>query len=102
MLVGCDCIILVQFVRLQKINPSRHDEYDFLAQFPFQYKVRERSMSLLLHLNPDIFSQVAHSRIIGVFHEFIKRPTIPKMKSKQYAFAILCKIINTLGAVQYN
>ena len=71
-------------------------------EISFQDEVLENSMTLLLGLNHTIFSQVSHSRIKGVFHEFVKRPTILEIESKQYAYANVFKIINALVALQDN
>ena len=91
--------ILSQFIRLQNypLFPVT-EKSDRLTQFTFQDKVQERSMMLLLRLNPMRFSQVSHSRIIGVFHDFIKRLTIPEIQLKQYALANFLRIISALGA----
>ena len=72
---------------------------DCFSQFSFQDEVRERSMMLLLCLNPKIFYQVSHSLIIHVFHEFIKHPMITEVESKQYALANLHGIILCFGCV---
>ena len=59
-------------------------------------------MTLLLRLIPKIFSEVSHNVIIGVFHKFIKRATIPEIESKHFALANLHVIINALCALYYN
>ena len=59
-------------------------------------------MTLLLILTPTRFSDVSHSGVIRVFHELIKRTTIPVIESKQYALSNLRGIINALCALEYN
>ena len=44
-------------------------------------------------------SEVSHSGIVRVFHEFVKHPTITEIESKQYVLDNLFVIINTLGAL---
>ena len=59
-------------------------------------------MTLLLIFIPTIFPVVSHIRIIRVFHERVKRPTIPEIESKKYALSNLRGIINTLCALEDN
>ena len=59
-------------------------------------------MTLLLILIPTIFSEVSHSGITRVFHELVKRPMIPEIESKTYAFSNLRGIINALCALENN
>ena len=56
-------------------------------------------MMLLLHLIPTSFSEVSHSGIVHVFHEFVKRPTIPVIESKKDALDNLRGIVNALGVL---
>ena len=78
------------------------DKSDCLAKFPFRDKIQERSMTLILGLNPTWFSQVTRSRVKDVFHKFFKRPAIPEIESKHYACANMLGNINALGALQDN
>ena len=59
-------------------------------------------MTLLLRMIPESFAEVSHSGIVRVFHELVKRPTIPVIELKQYALANLRGIINSLGAFLYS
>ena len=59
-------------------------------------------MTLLLRLIPVIFSEVSQSGIVCVFHELVKRPTIPAIESKQYVLSNLRGIINALCALEDN
>ena len=59
-------------------------------------------MTLLIGVDPASFPQVSQSRVKYVFDEFIKHPTIPAVKCKQYAHANMLVIINALGALQDN
>ena len=83
-------MILIQFFWLQKSSlfPVK-DELDGFAQFSFQGEVQEHYMTLLLPLIPASFSEVSHSGIVRVFHEFVKHPTILEIESKQYVLANL-------------
>ena len=56
-------------------------------------------MMFLLRLIPASFSLVSHFGIIRVFHEFVKRPMITAINSKQYSLANLCGIIKALGVL---
>ena len=102
-LVDCARTILSQFVRLQNSSLlSVTDESDVFAQFLLQDEVRERSMTLLIRLNPTRFSEVSHIRIVRVLHNLFKRSIIPETKLKQYALSNLHGIINALCAWEDN
>ena len=93
-------MILIQLVWLQNslLLPVT-DKSDSFAQFSFQDEVQERSMMLLLRLIPAGFFKVSHSRIVRVFHGFVKLHTTPAIESKQYALENLRKNINALGSL---
>ena len=57
-------------------------------------------MKLLLDLIPVIFPQESRSRIVRVFHEFIKYATIPAVDLKLYARTNIFFVINGLVALQ--
>ena len=78
------------------------EKSDCLAQFFFQYEVLERRVALLLVLHPASLTQISRRRVKCVFHKFVKHPTIPVVKLKQYFRANMFGIINALGAFQYN
>ena len=96
-------LILYQFVGL---NPPPcfpcTEKYDCLMQFYFQDEVREHTIMLLLGLDPAKFPRVSRSHIECVFHDFVKRSTIPEVDSKQYEHTNMFGIINSLGEFQDN
>ena len=57
-------------------------------------------MELIISLSTTSFPQVSHSCVKGVFHEFIKRPTILALTWKQNVRANIFGIINSLGVLQ--
>ena len=58
-------------------------------------------ITFLLALDLVLFPQYSRSHIKIVFHEFIKCPTIPELKSKQYACKNMSGVMNILGSFQY-
>ena len=97
------CTICSQFMRMQ--NPpllSFIDDLYGCAQFYFQDKVRKRSMTFLHSLSLKSFSEVPHGGVIRVFHNLIKRSTIPQVELKKNALSDLRVIVNALGALEDN
>ena len=96
-------MICSQSVRLQNLPLFYFTDkvYGF-TQFPLQEKVLECSMMFLRSLSPTSFSKEPHHGVIHVFHELVKRFTIPQVESKQNAISDLCGIVNDLGALEDN
>ena len=102
-LVDCARTILSQFIWL-KNSPllSVTDKSYAFAQFPLQEEVQKRSMTFLCSLTPKRFSEVTHSGVIRVFHDILKRSTIPQVDSKQNSLSNLRGILNALCALEDN
>ena len=59
-------------------------------------------MTFLRSLCPKRFYEVPHGGIICVFHELVKRFTVPQIELKQNALLDLRGIVNTLFALEDN
>ena len=59
-------------------------------------------MTVIRSLSPTSFSKVPNGGVIRVFHELIKRCTIPQVQSKQNALSNLRVIVNTLCVLEDN
>ena len=60
----------------------------------------KHTMTLLLALDTGIFPQEFRGCVKYVFHKFVKCPTIPAVKSKQYARACIFGVIFRLRRVE--
>ena len=73
-----------------------------LCNFTFRTRLENvlwRSSAFWL---PRAFPKIYHTRVICVFHEHVKRSTIPQIESKQYALSNLRVIINNLCTLEDN
>ena len=102
-LVDRACTIFSQFVRLQNylLFSFTYRSYD-PAQFSLHNKVRKRLMTFLHSLSTMKFSDVPHGIVICVFHDLVKKSTIPQVELKQNALSDLRRIVNALGVLEDN